>query len=456
MGGVEAFPGVVPQFGTEQGVFPPTTASVPGGVQGSDAATQGTTPQPFVAGGVSGAVTAGYATGSTPPAYYANGTAINSTGVPPQTTTGKSFWDWWNKLWGSKDNKGNGNDDYYDDDYYDDDYYDNYYNDYNNTNNGTSDLLDWLEGESTTTALPMGSTGQTGQQLASTVTPSPCPLSAVSLGDACANSEKVPGVDELKLTLKDVMEVVFDEAVINDLILECGPGQWCLKDARFFNPLKTDSFTFFCNYTDCLADYSAQCNTEERTLVTSSLRALCRMSEMNVTDTCSLQTKMLLHVAKADLRRAQLRPNSEEVCGMQEENSETCGNNKPSCLAVADSFACLADRCLTDDLRAVYANIPSWQWYFWDPSYMRDVCKVSNATGDCGFVLPTPETHRYVFLMHMDTSDTQMMTWVAVGLVVALAAFVVAVYACVKRFSGGYTRDKVQYAEIRDANFDHV
>ena len=48
------------------------------------------------------------------------------------------------------------------------------------------------------------------------------------------------------------------------------------------------------------------------------------------------------------------------------------------------------------------------------------------------------------------------MTTMAAALVVALAGFIVAVWACVKKFSGGYTRDKVQYAEIRDNNFDSV
>ena len=262
----------------------PVEGAYPAGIPGVQPVAQDNTPSPgyenpFIPEQV---ITTTQGTNQTSTALYGNtedinGTVANVTSVtesPPGSSTTGAYNPWQAlKNWFLGNNKDEDDGDYYDDDYYDDDYYDDYMNGTgdNYTDSYYSDWYDVTQG-TTSAPLPAGVSnavtvpygfGASTEGTFST-TESPCPLNAVTLRSACVNTDTPPSADDLDLTLGDISRLIFDEAVINDLILACSPGQWCLKDSRFFTPLKSRSFEYFCNYTECLYDAAGQCNTEVR------------------------------------------------------------------------------------------------------------------------------------------------------------------------------------------------
>lgn len=225
-----------------------------------------------------------------------------------------------------------------------------------------------------------------GNATFTTISKQDCTTSYNILQSLC--TEDLPSLVKIA-NIWDIYYVMFSDDVINELLLNCASGEWCIQDEfdifRAKMAEKADMVTRSAVFAETCQELSLEClDTAAQKFESCSfgkrlnftleaVRLMCAIRDMTSSNQqCTAQVLSSLHVTIMDILR---KENEKQDLNTAFDN-EVCRTTQG---LMTKTYLCTSSRCPTD-IKDVLGSFKPWSWFLDDINELKATCQLGNDT----------------------------------------------------------------------------
>lgn len=225
-----------------------------------------------------------------------------------------------------------------------------------------------------------------GDATSTTISKQDCTSSYKILQSLC--SENLPSLVKIA-NIWDIYYVMFSDEVINELLLNCASGEWCIQDEfdifRAKMAEKADMVTHSAVFAETCQELSLECLDtvvqefescsfgKRLNFTLEAVRLMCAIRDMTSSNLqCTAQVLSSLHVTIMDILR---KENEKQDLNTAFDN-EVCRTTQG---LMTKTYLCTSSRCPTE-IKDALGSFKPWSWFLDDVNQLKVTCQLENDT----------------------------------------------------------------------------